>query len=339
MEKHDVVIVGAGPAGLKAAEVLASAGKDVLVLEKNDVVGPKVCAGGIRLKDIKMGIPEELFEKKFTPIFQTKNRSLRLSEDNKTIITISREKLGMWQKKKAEDVGVIIETKIRVKKLENNCVITDKRKIGFNYLIGADGSSSIVRKELRIKTRKIMMAIQYIVPQKFDDLECFFDSKRFKSGYAWIFPHNKKTSIGCCADMQYLSSGKLKRSFHSWLAEQKIDISKGRFEAFPINYDYQGFYFGNVFLAGDAAGFASGLTGEGIHFAFVSGEDIAKKILDKNHKFDKIRDILETKKRHERLLLLFQKSGCFRRYVYDIIFTCAKYSDTVKRCMIWLKKR
>ncbi len=39
MEKHDVVIVGAGPAGLRAAEVLARAGKDVLVLEKNDVVG------------------------------------------------------------------------------------------------------------------------------------------------------------------------------------------------------------------------------------------------------------------------------------------------------------
>lgn len=35
MEKHEVVIVGAGPAGLKAAEILAENGKDVLVIERS----------------------------------------------------------------------------------------------------------------------------------------------------------------------------------------------------------------------------------------------------------------------------------------------------------------
>jgi len=43
MEKHEVVIVGAGPAGLKAAELLGRAGKDVLVIErgKEEKIGDK----------------------------------------------------------------------------------------------------------------------------------------------------------------------------------------------------------------------------------------------------------------------------------------------------------
>ena len=46
-DKYDVIIVGAGPAGLSCAEVLAKGGKSVLVLEKNNEVGPKICAGGL----------------------------------------------------------------------------------------------------------------------------------------------------------------------------------------------------------------------------------------------------------------------------------------------------
>ena len=36
MESYDTIIVSAGPAGLKCAEVLAEAEKEVLVLEKNE---------------------------------------------------------------------------------------------------------------------------------------------------------------------------------------------------------------------------------------------------------------------------------------------------------------
>jgi len=62
MEKFDAVIVGAGPGGLKCAEILAKNGKSVLVLEKNDTIGRKICAAGITLKAMRYGIPEELLE-------------------------------------------------------------------------------------------------------------------------------------------------------------------------------------------------------------------------------------------------------------------------------------
>ena len=45
MESFDVVIAGAGPAGLKCAETLGGSGLGVLVLERENAVGRKVCAG------------------------------------------------------------------------------------------------------------------------------------------------------------------------------------------------------------------------------------------------------------------------------------------------------
>jgi len=69
-----------------------------------------------------------------------------------------------------------------------------------------------------------------------------------------------------------------------------------------INYDYKGHEFKNKFLVGDAGGFASGLTGEGMYFAIKSGEDVARKILNKNYKYQYIPHMLEAKKIQENLL-------------------------------------
>jgi flavin-dependent dehydrogenase len=52
METFDVIIVGAGPAGLRCAEILATSELSVLLLEKNEKMGQKVCAGGITRKDL-----------------------------------------------------------------------------------------------------------------------------------------------------------------------------------------------------------------------------------------------------------------------------------------------
>jgi flavin-dependent dehydrogenase len=46
METVEHLIVGAGPAGLRAGQVLADAGREVLVVEKHAEIGPKTCAGG-----------------------------------------------------------------------------------------------------------------------------------------------------------------------------------------------------------------------------------------------------------------------------------------------------
>ncbi|MBE0428182.1 MAG: FAD-dependent monooxygenase [Nitrospirae bacterium] len=64
MEKYDTIIVSAGPAGLRAARVLAEAGKNVLVLEKNRAIGQTICAGGLTAKDMDF-VPKNIVDAEF----------------------------------------------------------------------------------------------------------------------------------------------------------------------------------------------------------------------------------------------------------------------------------
>ena len=48
---HDVVVIGAGPAGLHAARLLSERGLDVIVLEEHEAVGRPVHCTGILARE------------------------------------------------------------------------------------------------------------------------------------------------------------------------------------------------------------------------------------------------------------------------------------------------
>jgi len=305
MKSFEVVIVGAGPAGLAAAKKLAEAGKKALLLEKNGAIGPKVCAGGLAGNVIsEFEIPKELWD------LETYEMTFHTALQKKTFklggpfYTINRARLGAWQRDMLKNTLVKVRTNAKVTKIEkDHVVINNSEKIQYKYLIGADGANSMVRKYLGVKTKNFSVAMQYIIPSDdFKKVEIFFDQRLVGLGYIWIFPHKGYVSIGCGTEPRFYSVRKVTAGFEKWIKKNNIDISRARFEAFTINYDYRGHKFGNIFLAGDAAGLAAGLTGGGIYQALVSGEEVSKMICDKNYVSRRLAEVLKGNEKQNKAL-------------------------------------
>lgn len=305
MESFEVVIVGAGPAGLAAAKKLAEAGKKVLLLEKNGVIGPKICAGGFASNMIsEFKIPKELWD------LETHEITFHTALQEKTFklggpfYTIDRARLGAWQLDMLKNTSAGVRTNAKVTKIEkDHIVVNNFEKIQYEYLIGADGANSIVRKHLGIKTENFSVAIQYIIPSDgFKKVEIFFSQRLISFGYIWIFPHKGYVSIGCGTEPRFYSIRRITAGFEKWIKKNNIDISEAKFEAFTINYDYRGHKFGNIFLAGEAAGLAAGLTGGGVYQALVSGEEVSRMICDKNFISQKLAEVLKGNEKQNRAL-------------------------------------
>ncbi len=333
-KKHyDVIIIGAGPAGLRCAEVLLKSNKKILLVERKKEIGAKICAGGLTRKSIeylkKMNFPENLIESRFSSvIFRKGNLKTKIDFKKDFVHTISRKNLGVWQLKRIQNrQNIDIITNTSATKIDKDFVIlNNKHKVTYNYLVGADSTFSSVRKFLNIETKIFGIAFQYILKnnKKYNDLELFLDSKSFFALYAWIFPHSSTVSIGSGFFPQFSSLKKSMEKFHTWTQKENVNLNNQKVQVHPINFDYRGYNFGNVFLIGDAAGTASGFTGEGIYQALVFGEEIAKTILDKKYKSKLIPKLLRKKYLQETLLVLLIISGPFRDIVFYFIVIIVK---------------
>jgi len=326
MNSYDVVIVGAGPAGLRAAEVLKNSDLNVLLIEKKDVIGQKICAGGFTRNSLEiMDVPEYLFERKIKKsLLKSTKREQRGEFPEPIVYMIDRKEFGQWQLSKIKDAkNIEIRTSSKVTEINDNYIVVGNEKIGYKYLIGADGAYSVVRKHLKLPVKKVLASLQYRVPadDKYDleRLQIIMNSKYFHNGYAWVFPHKNDVVIGCAADNKMFPVKKLKQGFKLWLKENNIDVSKGKYESLPISYDYRGYKFGNIFLVGEAAGMASGLTGEGIYQALVSGTEVANLIINPDYKPEGIEKVLKYNRIQNKVLKALHYTGPLRNPVFNML--------------------
>jgi len=321
--QYDVIIIGAGPAGLECANQFKNSNLSVLLIEKNKIIGPKTCAGGLTNLNKNFDIPKEKTRSfpKQEIFIKEKSHTINLVNSLKTI---SRFDLGQYQSqkiKKCKNVKILKET--LVKEIKKNEIVTSIGNFKFKYLVGADGSNSIVRKHLGFKS-KICIGMCYNISKITDWFIWYVNPKKLKSGYIWVFPHKKYTNIGVYYNPDLVSAKNAKIALEDFLTFHEFDFSNSKFEAAPINYSYCGCIFDNIFLIGDAAGLASKTTGEGISFALTSGKEIAKRIMNPNYEMDDLDKILIFKKRQERMLKVFDSLPFIQTILFKIFLNLMK---------------
>lgn len=309
----DILVIGAGPGGLACARKLAENGRKVSVVERKQQPGPKVCAGGLTWDGLLRVVPENLIERSFCDQHIFSNRQhIVVREKNPIIATISRATLGSWMSSQAKEAGVEILTSTRVLHIEGNTVTTRMRNgeqavITCNHLVGADGSHSLVRRSLGIPVTGLGPGINYQLSGYADHMEWHLNTRAFGYGYGWIFPHKDSVSIGAYGPRGNMSASELKKNLILWAATRGFALAGKPCQAAYINYDFRGYQFGTTWLVGDAAGLASGLTGEGIYPAIVSGETVAAQILDPAAGDAAITRMVKKQRMHHRVIELSAK--------------------------------
>jgi flavin-dependent dehydrogenase len=170
--------------------------------------------------------------------------------------------------------------------------LSDGTTIHSRYLIGADGSNSQIARWSGL--RKSWKPNQYVlcanedIPYSSRAIEKFYGEKsplfvslRFNGleGYGWVFPKREYICVGiggrvgAGADIRSLMGEFVERSREVKLIPADLQLSNPDYALDPAGaiHSMKSLTRGRTILIGDAAGFVSGSTGEGIYPGMVSG--------------------------------------------------------------------
>jgi geranylgeranyl reductase family protein len=296
MKHFDVAIIGSGPSGASTAFYLAEKGISTVIIEKETLPRYKTCGGGFVYrgrKDMPFDVSEVVEREFFEVDTYFGNKIHFKSKKEKPIISmIMRDAFDHLIVKKSKELGVTLLENHKLIGLDFNSdktvLSTSQGEISAKFVIAADGVLSPTAKMAGWKedTRKLIPALEYEVevPKKdFDRLskEVRFDIDEAPSGYAWCFPKKNHLSLGILTTKRRKIN--LKKYYAEYLKKLEIDTiiseSQHGFQI-PVAPRADGFFKNNVFLIGDAAGFAEPITAEGISNAILSGKYVAEALIE-----------------------------------------------------------
>ncbi len=311
-ERHDVVVVGAGPAGSITAKTAAEHGLDVLLIERNQEIGvPVKCAEGVS-KEIEKFVA---LDKKW---ICAEVKGANIYGPDGTKVVMSGEKMN--------EVGYVLERRIFDKFLASEAAragaevrvkteaygiieangyakgvyvrsIGEDTRISAPVVVGADGVESKVGRWAGINTRllpsNVSVGAEFLmcdIELNKDYSEFFLGSEVAPKGYAWVFPKGgdcANVGLGIGGDV----SGEKHRAIDYLKAFVRNKFPDGKtvaemYGAVPLSGPLNETVADGLILVGDAARQVNALTGGGITYAMqagkIAGDVIAKAVQEKD---------------------------------------------------------
>lgn len=295
MSQYDVAIIGSGPSGAMAAYYLAKKGISTVIIEKDTLPRYKTCGGGLVYRG-RRKLPFDIssvVEREFNQMnvyLEGEQKVLTSKRDVPVISMVMRDKFDNFLIEKAKEVGVEIKQGHKLTEITFGDILilhTSEGDIKTKLIIAADGALSPTAKLAGWKeTRKLIPALEYEVEVNQDDFERLskevrFDMDSVPYGYAWSFPKKNHLSLGIASTRRTrIDLKSYYKKYVNKLGIKEILSEKVHGFQIPISPRTDGFYRKNVFLIGDAAGFADAVTAEGISNALWSGELAAEAIIE-----------------------------------------------------------
>lgn len=309
--KFKVAVVGGGPSGSCAAEVLAACDDVDVTLFERKMDNAKPCGGAIPLCMIEeFDLPVSIIDRKVRrmKMISPTNREVDIGQtlaDDEYIGMVRREVMDGFMRDRAIEKGTEaingLVTSIDVpadkdsgKYNINFMRYTAGTKAGvkdseeFDLIIGSDGANSRVAKAMDAGTYNFAIAFQERIKISDEKMAFYEDMAEMYVGddvspdfYGWVFPKYDHVGVGTGTVVNRPAIKEYQDAIRK-RAGAKIEGGKIiKIEAHPIPENYRPRrVVGRMALVGDAAGYVTKCSGEGIYFAAKSGRMAAEAVVE-----------------------------------------------------------